>query len=488
MDAQGHLAQTVHPPSLGAALTHPYITTDYSESLLELITPVINNPSELLDFLTNIHNFVYQNIGDEKLWVNSMPCILQGNENIPIARYGKSNIGRMKEIYRIGLGHRYGRTMQTIAGIHYNFSMPIEFWTQALAAADNNVGLKDYISNRYFDLIRNFYRYCWLIYYLFGASPILCKSFLGGDHKDLVAWDATSLYLPDATSLRMSNLGYSNTVQANIRICYNSVDEFIASLLHATETSHPEFESIGVVNNDDYLQLNSNLLQIENEYYATIRPKRVTKSGEKPTHALSQRGVEYIEVRCIDLNPFSPIGITEETVQFLDCFLIYCLTELSPAITDTESKSAEENQQRTVLNGRSDQLGLIRDGNLTPLKDWAKEILDKMFDIAELMDSSHQTSDYTVNVQRQIEKIRDSNLTTSAQVLQEMKGNEESFFEFSIRKAKEHEKYFKQYQLSEKIERTFTELSATSIDRQRFIEQSDQKPFDQFLAEYFAQH
>ena len=487
VDSQGHLVQSAHPTSLGSALTHPYITTDYSEALLEFITPVFNDSSSLLEFLTNIHNFVYQNIGDEKLWVNSMPCILQGSENIPIARYGKSNIGRMKEIYRIGLGHRYGRTMQTIAGIHYNFSMPTAFWAQSLAESDDDIELKDHISNRYFDLIRNFYRYCWLIYYLFGASPILCKSFLGSHKNDLEDWDATSLYLPNATTLRMSDLGYSNAGQASIRIRYNSVAEFTESLIHATETSYPEFERIGITKNGEYRQLNSNLLQIENEYYASIRPKRVANSGEKPSHALSQRGVEYIEVRCLDLNPFSPIGITEETIQFLDCFLIYCLTEPSPAITNTEYKSAEENQHRAVLNGRNDQLKLLRNGSLTPLKNWANEILDKMLNIAELMDRSHQTQDYTSMVRSQIKKIQNSELTTSAKILQEMKDSKESFFAFANRKAVEHEQYFKQNQLPKEIENTFTELSATSINKQHSIEENDQIPFDQFLAEYFAQ-
>ena len=487
VDTQGHLAQTKHPPRLGAALTHPYITTDYSEALLEFITPVINDTNELLEFLTNIHNFVYQNIDDEKLWVNSMPCILQGDENVPIARYGNSNIGRMKEVYRTGLGHRYGRTMQTIAGIHYNFSLPREFWIDAEGSDEGSSALSDHISDRYFDLIRNFYRYCWLIYYLCGASPILCKSFLGGNQGHLKTWDPTSVFLPDATSLRMSNLGYTNAMQSNIRIGYNSVDEFTASLIHATETSNPEFESIGVIKDGDFKQLNSNLLQIENEYYAAIRPKRVANTGEKPSHALRQRGVEYVEVRCLDLNPFSPIGITEETVRFLDCFLIYCLTEPSPIITDADWNNIEENQHRTISKGRNQQLKLIRQENLIPLKEWASEILDKMLGIAEILDSSNNTNKFSLTIQGQLDKIKDSDLTTSAQILRDMDDHKESFFEFAYRKAEQHEHYFKQQKLSETIEKTLIDLSAASIEQQRELEERDQIPFEQFLAEYFAQ-
>ena len=198
LDARGVLAMTDHPLSLGSALTHSCITTDYSEALLEFITPPSSDIDQSLQLLTEIHQYLYQSIGDEKLWVCSMPCILRGEENIRIAKYGASNIGRMKTIYRLGLGHRYGRLMQTIAGIHYNYSVPTAFWERWLQL-DQPESLKDEITSRYFGLIRNFKRYGWLLLYLFGASPAVCKTFLEGQQHSLEQLDPQSFYAPFAT-------------------------------------------------------------------------------------------------------------------------------------------------------------------------------------------------------------------------------------------------------------------------------------------------
>ena len=124
----GFIAQTPHPKALGSALTHPYITTDYSEALIELITPPFADIKDTLDYLRNIHQFVYDHLDNEMLLGASMPCGIDGDESIPIAEYGTSNIGRMKHVYRHGLWHRYGRTMQAIAGIHFNYSVPEALW------------------------------------------------------------------------------------------------------------------------------------------------------------------------------------------------------------------------------------------------------------------------------------------------------------------------------------------------------------------------
>jgi len=213
ISTDGTLAQTPHPAALGSALTHPYITTDYSEALLEFITPPSTELHKPLEFLEQLHRYVYSHIGDEVLWVNSMPCMIRNDADVPVAQYGSSNVGRMKSVYREGLGHRYGRKMQTIAGIHYNFSYPEEFWKLNQVLEGESGPLQDYISKRYFDLTRNFQRYSWLLVYLFGASPALCKSFLAGREHQLDTFDHT-LFKPNATSLRMSDLGYQNNAQS----------------------------------------------------------------------------------------------------------------------------------------------------------------------------------------------------------------------------------------------------------------------------------
>ena len=178
------LAQTPHPEALGAALTHSQITTDYSESLLEFITPALADPVETLESLDKIHRFAYSKLGNEFLWSPSMPCPLPAEEDIPIAYYGTSNIGKLKYVYRQGLALRYGKTMQCIAGIHYNFSLPDSVWPLLQQTENFDGDARDYQSHAYIALIRNFRRYSWLLMYLFGASPALNASFLRGrPHK-----------------------------------------------------------------------------------------------------------------------------------------------------------------------------------------------------------------------------------------------------------------------------------------------------------------
>jgi len=326
----GKLAQSEHPRSLGAALTHPRITTDFSEALLEFITDVHYDIDSLLEELEDIHRFVYSQLNEEYLWVASMPCILQGDNNIPVAQYGSSNIAKMKTIYRVGLGHRYGRLMQTIAGIHYNFSMPERFWCWYKEQQGDTGSLQDFKTKAYFSLIRNFHRYSWLLVYLFGASPAVCKSFLSGRNHQLQPFDEYSLHASEGTSLRMGDLGYQSSAQDELKVSYNSLEDYLESLQKAISESHPDYEEIGIKQDSEYLQLSTNLLQIENEFYSSIRPKRVTKSGEAPHKALLEQGVEYIEIRCIDVNPYHPLGIDAEQIRFFDTFLIFCLLEDSP--------------------------------------------------------------------------------------------------------------------------------------------------------------
>jgi glutamate--cysteine ligase len=180
----GTLATTGHPEKLGAALTHHWITTDFAEALLEFITPVDDNIDHLLTFLRDIHRYVARNIGDERMWPLSMPCFIEAEQDIELAQFGSSNIGRMKTLYREGLKNRYGALMQTISGVHYNFSLPLEFW-QAWAGVQDAESGKEQISAGYFRLIRNYYRFGWVIPYLFGASPAICSSFLKGRETNL---------------------------------------------------------------------------------------------------------------------------------------------------------------------------------------------------------------------------------------------------------------------------------------------------------------
>src|SRR5271170_2341631 len=339
----GTLSTTPHPAALGSALRHPHVTTDFSESQLELITGVHTSAESCLKELTEIHQVVYRAIGDELLWCASMPCRLPPDDAIPIGRYGTSNIGRAKTVYRTGLAHRYGRRMQTISGIHYNFS---------LSDARSN--------DEYFALIRNFRRHSWLLLYLFGASPAVCSTFVAGRTHELQRLSNDTLYLPYATSLRMGRLGYQSDAQSSLAVSYNDLKSYAASLETALTKPYPAYEAIGIREGDEYRQLATSLLQIENEFYGTIRPKRVIRPGERPLHALRDRGVEYVEVRLMDLDPFVPIAITAATVRFLDLFLLHCLLCDSPPDTPEELADIVSNKQRVASRGREPRLTLAR--------------------------------------------------------------------------------------------------------------------------------
>ena len=378
--AGGGLARTPHPAALGAPLTHPHITTDFSESQLELITGAHLGVQACLDELTRVHQFVYRSLaaqGTETLWVGSMPCGLGPDENIPIGSYGSSNIARAKSVYRMGLGHRYGRRMQTISGIHYNWSMP---------GLDND---------QHFALIRNFRRHCFLLLTLFGASPAVCDSFVAGREHGLLRLSEHTLHQPHATSLRMGRLGYQSDAQASLAVSYNSLESYAESLQGALTRPYPPYEAIGVKNlGGEYNQLATTLLQIENEFYGTIRPKRVIHSGERPLHALRERGVEYIEVRCMDLDPFVPVGITAQTMRFLDIFLLHCLLQDSAPDSPAEIAEISRNQHRTAAFGREPGLKLARNGTEVLLTDWAQELLQACAPIAVALDSAHGGTAY----------------------------------------------------------------------------------------------
>ncbi len=486
VDSQGQLALTPHPIALGSALTHPQITTDYSESLLEFITPAEADPAETLADLEAIHRFAYSKLDNEYLWSPSMPCPLPEEEVIPIARYGNSNIGRLKYVYRKGLALRYGKTMQCIAGIHYNFSLPETLWPVLQVAEDDTQSLRDYQSERYIALIRNFRRYSWLLMYLFGASPALDAGFLRGRPHKLQQLDAHSLYLPYATSLRMSDLGYQSNAQAGITPCYNDLASYTDSLRQAVSTPYPAYAEAGTKKDGEWQQLNTNILQIENEYYSNIRPKRVTYSGERPIQALMSRGVQYVEVRCLDINPFLPMGIDLTSARFIDAFVLFCALQESPELGGGECGGATENFLSVVKEGRKPGLQLRRNGLGIGLQEWANELLEQIGKLSDLLDQSHGGREHADALAAQRAKVADPALTPSAQVLAALKANNETFAEFSLRQSQAHAEYFRSKPLSAQESATFEESVKQSLEDQAATEAEQSGDFDTFVAAYQA--
>jgi len=368
----GRLSQTAHPSVLGAALTHPWITTDYAESLLELITPPQERATQALDFLLNVETFVYQQLDQELLWTTSMPCVLAGEDDIRIAEYGSSNAGRMKHIYREGLAWRYGKAMQVIAGIHFNYSIDDAFWQPWQQVQGDTGELRTFRDAQYMGLVRNLQRYGWLIIYLFGTSPAICKSFLGGrtPPEGMEAFNAYTLYEPFGTSLRMGNIGYTNSKEnkTGVKVCYNTLESYVSSLRHAIATPCAEYAEIGVKVDGEYRQLNANILQIENEYYSTVRPKQPLQGFEKPSDALEKRGIAYVELRSIDVNAFHPAGLTHQQLFFLEVFMHFCLLQDSPLVSAEEFAAINQNQMLTAHRGRDPEVRLSCLGKSVLLK------------------------------------------------------------------------------------------------------------------------
>ncbi|WP_339463961.1 glutamate--cysteine ligase [Pseudomonas sp. EA_65y_Pfl2_P74] len=484
--SEGRLAQTPHPEALGSALTNEKITTDYSESLLEFITPALPDPADTLASLDRIHRFAYSKLGNEYLWSPSMPCPLPAEEDIPIAYYGTSNIGQLKYVYRKGLALRYGKTMQCIAGIHYNFSLPEKLWP-LLRETEGFVGTdRDFQSSSYIALIRNFRRYSWLLMYLFGASPALDAGFLRGRSHQLEQLDPDTLYLPYATSLRMSDLGYQSNAQAGLTPCYNDLTSYTDSLRKAVATPYAPYVEVGTHKDGEWVQLNTNILQIENEYYSNIRPKRVTYSGERPIQALVARGIQYVEVRCLDINPFLPMGIDLTESRFIDTFLLYCALNDSPLLTNTSCSNATSNFLSVVKEGRRPGLQLQRDGEPVEMKAWAVELLEKIAPLAALLDQSHGGDAHSKALDAQLAKVRDPSLTPSAQVLAAMAEHKESFAQFSLRQSQAHAEFFRSESLTADEQAKFEELARSSLVAQAELEQNEVGDFDVFVGSYQA--
>lgn len=484
--SNGHLAQTGHPEALGSTLTHPYITTDYAENLLEFITPVAQSIEQTLAQLTDIHSYTYQHLGDELLWPLSMPCVVGAAEDIQIARYGSSHSGRMKTLYRRGLTYRYGGAMQIIAGVHYNFSLPTAVW-QSLAQAQGQHADTTFISAGYLGLIRNYKRVCWLIPYLFGASPALCQSFLKHTDGaiDLAKHATGTMYRPYGTSLRMSDLGYTNKEQADLNISYNSISEYVAGLRSAISTPSKQFASIGVKVDGEYRQLNSNILQIENEFYSTIRPKRVTQAGETPTQALERGGIEYIEVRALDVNPFSAIGITAEQIRLLDMLLLYCLLQPSPEMSKAEQQQTERNFNRVVLDGRNPRLTLVQDDYERPLADWLEELFADFQSIAQVLDDAYGGQAYQQVIAEQYRAVLNPELTLSGQLLRILTEQNIDNGRFGMQLARQYREQLQQ-PLSFYTSAQFDQWAAISLQQQQQREAQDQgSSFDDYLQEYF---
>lgn len=482
VDAQGKLALTPHPAALGSALTHTRITTDYSEALLELITGTQDNVASLIAELEDTHRYAYSGLNGEFIWNQSMPALLPAEAEIPIAWYGTSNTGMLKHVYRRGLAERYGKTMQCIAGVHYNFSLDDRLWEVLDMPGDT---AQDRRSSGYIGLIRNFSRYSWLLMYLFGAAPALSRSFLRGREHPLESLDADSLYLPYATSLRMSDMGYQNKAQSQLKLCYNDLGTFLDRLYGAVTQPWEPYQAIGTHRGGEWIQLNTNILQIENEYYSSIRPKRATGRCERPITALAERGVQYVEVRCLDIDPYAPVGITAETARFVDAFLLFCATSDSPYFDQNGYCQRSADNFSTVVNeGRKPGLQLNREGTSVSLQAWGRELLARIAPYAQLLDATYGGNAYQQAAAGQAEKLDDPQRTPSARLLADMRQAGATFHEYSLDQSRRHAQALTATPLPADRVEQYAAMVRESLAEQAALEAGDTIDFDTYVARY----
>ncbi|HXW09005.1 MAG TPA: hypothetical protein VD737_00180, partial [Steroidobacteraceae bacterium] len=375
-----------------------------------------------------------------------------------------------------------------ISGVHFNYSFPERFWPVLAETFQARQADRDFRSDVYFALLRNYRRHGWIVLYLFGNSPAICPSFLQGRKIDyLEPIEPGSLYAPYATSLRMSDLGYRNSAQADLSISVNSLEHYVRDLSAAITTPHPDYERIGVKVDGEYRQLNANVLQIENEYYSFIRPKRVTQTGERPTRALQRGGVQYVEMRSLDCSAFDPVGVNQNKLRFLEAFAAFCVLRESRPIETSEQGDLDGNHAIVAREGRRPGLQLRRDGRAQPMAVWAAEIIDSMRGVCELLDEGDPKRPYTTALELQEEKVRDVTRTPSARTLHELRTNEESFFNFALRMSKVHQAYFRDlFPPNPARQHEFAAEAIESIEQQKRIEATDSLSFDEYLHQYFA--
>ena len=490
MQANGFIAQTDHPKALGSALTHPHITTDYSEALMEFITPPLDSIPQVLNYLADIHSVANRHLPEgERLWPLSMPCMLEDDEEkIRLAEYGSSNIGQFKTLYRRGLGLRYGRRMQTISGVHYNLSFPDQLF-EALQDHETDEALKalsfqDYRSHRYFGLIRNFIRLTPMVMLLLGASPAVCQCFMTGRDHYLLPLVPGTLYLPDATALRMGRFGYQNSAQKQVGIHYNNMTDYLVGLQKAVNTPYAAFSRLGL---DDAqgqpLQINDHILQIENEYYSLVRPKQVPLAGETPSQALANRGVGYVELRAVDVNPYAPTGIDEHTAGFLEVLALYCLLTDSPEISDAEQSRIERNQAEVVMRGRAENASIVDEKGEHFIEDWCNDLMQQMTVVAQLLDDSAQTELYSQALFKMQERIDEVDETLSARLVEDTVEHGGTWY-LGSDLAQQHAEYYANRRLSAETEQYFTQLAEQSLQQQQQLEQENDISFEQYIAAY----
>ena len=311
----------------------------------------------------------------------------------------------------------------------------------------------------------------------------MCSSFIQDPEKAKAFIEQTNgnCYLPYATSLRLSDIGYTNNAQKQLGITFNHLDTYVEGLKRATKTKSPEFSKLGIKVDGHYRQLNDNVLQIENEFYAPIRPKRVPRSGESPSDALLRGGIEYIEVRALDVNPFSPIGITEEQIRFIDLFLIWCALAPAPEMSSGELECAKLNWNRVIMEGRKPglEIGIGCDSYREPLAKVGHDLFKDLLRVADVLDHQDDKQQYRKVCERLDIMFDQPELTLSARTLEAISDLGTS--KFGLVLANQYKKQLTSEPLQLLTDGDFVQQRTLSIEKQQKKEQNDTVSFDEYL-------
>ena len=415
VDGEGKLALTKHPKVFECKISHPYITTDFSESQIELITPIVNTLEELYSFVNSLYDITVLELKDEYLWPQSMPCSIPEDELIPIADYGKCKSGEAASDYRKKLLKKYGGKKQLISGIHYNFSFNEELIKDLYKKIGNGESYGDFRDSIYLKVVRNYLRYRWLLIYLLGGTTTMHETFGEKCVIDLDKISKDGFSNMGAVSYRNSECGYKNHI--DLYPNYNSVKEYVESV---------------------YKFIDDKLIDNHKELYTQIRLK--ANDNNRFLESLLEDGINYVEMRSIDINPFSKAGISLEDLNFINLLTIYFLIK-DESSYDKWQDEAQNNQNIISMYGQMDVV-LYRDGETISKKAWALDILNEMKEMNEKLSLGKEDI-----INSMIEKIIEPKLTYAYRISEMVK--EEGFLESHLRLAKEYKEdaYKKRFKL-----------------------------------------
>ena len=387
VDESGYLAKTDHPEEFGDKAHNPYITTDFSESQIEVITPALSDIKETYKFTRALYDITAMEIGDEYLWPESMPCIIPDDKDIPVAKF--ANHSKESQEYREKLLLKYGGKKQLISGIHYNFSFDEAIIERLYEDSEKNLSYKEFKNSIYLKIARNYLRYRWLIVYLLGASPIVHESFIDSCKCPLKKIKHSEYSSLGAISHRNGKCGYKNKV--DLFPSYNSVDEHLESI-------------------NEYIK--DELIENHKELYSQIRLKPSDTKNFK--ESLLNDGIKYLEYRTIDINPFEKGGISLQDLRFLQVFNIYLLTKEESDFKNWQEE-ALENQQLIAVHG-IDDIELKQDGKSINRIDFGLEILNEVMSVNNELNLGFEDI-----INNMIDKVKDSKLTYSYKITEKIK-------------------------------------------------------------------